>query len=423
MKLLNYTSRYFAWLLFFVLTGWAVIFYFQMLDEIYDSMDDGLENQKILVIDNLRDLDAVRLKSDFRDGYYTLNSISEYSAKGFKDTYRDTLMYMKNEKDYEPVRLLESVFKKDEKYYKVKVITSMVEEDDLIEDLLFSIIWLYVGLILSIIILNNLILKKVWNPFYNLIDKLGNFKIERDSEIQLQESRIEEFNMLNENIENLINKSVRSYRSQKQFIENASHELQTPLAISINKLELLLEEDDLQEEQAARIVSVIENLERLSRFNQSLSLLSKIENKQFPEVEIVDINHLTHRILESFDDFLRHKKIKIELNEIEQLQFSINPDLAQIFLTNLIKNAIIHNSASGSIEISISNNNWQIANPGDIAIKAKDLFSRFQSVQDNSQSSGLGLAISKAIADLYNIHISYNFDNRHVFSLKFPLHN
>lgn len=400
-----------------------MIFYFQMLDEIYDSMDDGLENQKMLVIDNLRDLDSVRLKSDFRDGYYTLNSISEYSAKGFKDTYRDTLMYMKNEKDYEPVRLLESVFKKDEKYYKVKVITSMVEEDDLIEDLLFSIIWLYVGLILSIIILNNLILKKVWNPFYNLIDNLGNFKIERDSEIQLQESRIEEFNMLNENIENLINKSVRSYRSQKQFIENASHELQTPLAISINKLELLLEEDDLQEQQATRIVSVIENLERLSRFNKSLSLLSKIENKQFPEVEIVDINHLTHRILESFDDFLRHKKIKIELNEIEQLQFSINPDLAQIFLTNLIKNAIIHNSASGSIEISISNNNWQIANPGDIAIKAKDLFSRFQSVQDNSQSSGLGLAISKAIADLYNIHISYNFDNRHVFSLKFPLHN
>lgn len=423
MKLLNYTSRYFAWLLFFVLTGWAVIFYFQMLDEIYDSMDDGLENQKMLVIDNLRDLDSVRLKSDFRDGYYTLNSISEYSAKGFKDTYRDTLMYMKNEKDYEPVRLLESVFKKEEKYYKVKVITSMVEEDDLIEDLLFSIIWLYVGLILSIIILNNLILKKVWNPFYNLIDKLGNFKIERDSEIQLQESRIEEFNMLNENIENLINKSVRSYRSQKQFIENASHELQTPLAISINKLELLLEEDDLQEEQAARIVSVIENLERLSRFNQSLSLLSKIENKQFPEVEIVDINHLTHRILESFDDFLRHKKIQIELNEIEQLQFSINPDLAQILLTNLIKNAIIHNSASGSIEISISNNKWEITNPGEIAIKAKNLFSRFQSVQDTSQSSGLGLAISKAIADVYNIHISYNFDNRHVFSLKFPLHN
>ncbi len=400
-----------------------MIFYFQMLDEIYDSMDDGLENQKMLVIDNLRDLDSVRLKSDFRDGYYTLNSISEYSAKGFKDTYRDTLMYMKNEKDYEPVRLLESVFKKDEKYYKVKVITSMVEEDDLIEDLLFSIIWLYVGLILSIIILNNLILKKVWNPFYNLIDDLGNFKIERDSEIQLQESRIEEFNMLNENIENLINKSVRSYRSQKQFIENASHELQTPLAISINKLELLLEEDDLQEQQATRIVSVIENLERLSRFNQSLSLLSKIENKQFPEVEIVDINHLTHRILESFDDFLRHKKIKIELNEIEQLQFSINPDLAQILLTNLIKNAIIHNSDSGSIEISISNNKWEITNPGEIAIKAKDLFSRFQSVQDNSQSSGLGLAISKAIADVYNIHISYNFDNRHVFSLNFPLHN
>ncbi|MCB7479794.1 sensor histidine kinase [Christiangramia sediminis] len=422
MKLLNYTSKYFAFLLFFVLTGWAVIFYFQMLDEIYDSMDDGLENQKMLVIRNSKQQDAINIKPEFGDGYYTLYSISERSALGFKDSYRDTLMYMQNEKDYEPVRLLESVFKKGDEYYKVKIITSMVEEDDLIEDLLFSIIWLYLGLIFSIIILNNLILKKVWNPFYKLIGNLRKFKIENDTEIELPDSKIEEFNILNENIQTLISKSVKSYRSQKQFIENASHELQTPIAISINKLELLLEDNGLEESQANRIISVIENLERLSRFNQSLLLLSKIENKQFPNVDEINFNELTQSIVADFEDLLIHRNIEIEIESIDELNFSINPDLAQILLTNLIKNAILHNADSGKIKIRITSGKWQISNPGKIALIEKDLFARFQKVKDNSHSSGLGLAISRAIAELYQLELSYTFGDAHIFKIDFPQH-
>ena len=417
MKLLNYTSKYFAWLLFFVLTGWAVIFYFQMLDEIYDSMDDGLENQKLLVIRNTREKDSMLIKSDFGDGYYTLNTISEKSALSFKDSYRDTLMYMHNEQDYEPVRLLESVFKQNNQYYKVKVITSMVEEDDLIENLLFSILWLYLGLILSILILNNLILKKVWNPFYKLLENLRNFKIEKDHKIDLEESKIEEFNTLNEDINDLIIKSVRSYQSQKQFIENASHEIQTPIAIAINKLELLLEDNHLEEKQASKIISAIENLERLSRFNQSLLLLAKIENKQFPETQEINLNELTENILKNFEDLIAHKNARLKVDSKEQLILSINPDLAQILLTNLIKNAIIHNPDSGLIRISISSECWRISNPGDESLDQKHLFTRFQKVKDSSRSSGLGLAISRAIASLYNLDLSYHFQDGHIFKI------
>ena len=417
MKLLNYTSKYFAWLLFFVLTGWAVIFYFQILDEIYDSMDDGLENQKMLVIRNTREKDSILIKSDFGDGYYTLNPISEKSALRFKDSYRDTLMYMQNEQDYEPVRLLESVFKQNDQYYKVKVITSMVEEDDLIEDLLFSILWLYLGLILSILILNNLILKKVWNPFYKLLENLRNFKIEKDQKIDLEDSKIEEFNTLNEDINDLITKSVRSYQSQKQFIENASHEIQTPIAIAINKLELLLEDNNLEEKQASKLISAIENLERLSRFNQSLLLLAKIENKQFPETQEINLNELTQDILNNFEDLIVHKNARLKVDSKEQLILSINPDLAQILLTNLIKNAIIHNPDSGLIRISIDSKSWRISNPGDESLDQKYLFTRFQKVKDSSRSSGLGLAIAKAIANLYNLDLFYEFQDAHIFKI------
>jgi len=419
LKLLNYTSKYFAWLLFFVLTGWAVIFYFQMLDEIYDSMDDGLENQKMLVIRNAKEQDSIQIKQNFGDGYYTLNNVSESTALGFKESYRDTLMYMQNESDFEPVRLLESVFKQKDAYYKVKVITSMVEEDDLIEDLIFSLIWLYAGLILSILILNNFILKKVWNPFYKLIDNLKNFKIENDHEIELENSKIDEFNTLNKNIETLITKSVKSYQDQKQFIENASHELQTPIAISINKLELLLEENGLQESQANKIISVIENLERLSRFNRSLLLLSKIENKQFTEFQEINFNQLTQEIVSNFKDLLEHKNAQIEIDNIADLNFSLNPDLAQILLTNLIKNSILHNAESGLMEIKITSNSWQIINPGNHALEEKDLFTRFQKVKDNSNSSGLGLAISKAITDIYQLKLSYIYQGAHIFKIDF----
>ena len=275
MKLLNYTTGYFAIVLIVVLSSWAVIFYFEMLDEIYDSMDDGLENQKILVIRRVTQDSVIKERNEFGEGYYTLKKLEFNNAQMYKDSYRDTLMYMENEDDYEPVRLLESVFNYKGDYYKLKVITSMVEEDDLIENLLYSLFWLYLGLIISILFLNNIILKKVWNPFYKLLRRLKKFNIEKDENIEIQSSKIEEFELLNNQVKQLLQKSSDSYIGQKQFIENASHELQTPLAISINKLELLIENNHLSETQLSYIASVIQNLERLTRFNKSLLLLSK----------------------------------------------------------------------------------------------------------------------------------------------------
>jgi signal transduction histidine kinase len=252
-----------------------------MLDEIYDSMDDGLENQKILVIQRAAENPVVLAKNEFGDGYYTIKKVRARAAKNFKESYRDTLMYMQNEEDFEPVRLLETVFHQNGEYFKLKVITSMVEEDDLVEDLLFSLLWLYFGLIVTILVLNNIVLKKIWNPFYKLIDQLKNFNIERSDKIVFEKTPIEEFHLLNKSIERLLQKSVDSYVGQKQFIENASHELQTPLAISINKLELLFEKTQLKEEEITILASVLNNLERLTRFNKSLLLLSRIENQQF----------------------------------------------------------------------------------------------------------------------------------------------
>ena len=256
MKLLNHTTKYFALLLIVLISVWAVIFYFAMIDEVYDSLDDGLENQKELIIDAVKIDPSLLQDTEFGVNNYTIKRVAPVSHDINKDSYRDTLMYMQNEDEFEPIRMLESTFVQDDTYYKIKLITSMVEEDDQIENLFTYLVGLYLALVLSIVVLNNLVLKKVWKPFYSLIDKLKGFRIERDEPIQQEPTDIDEFNLLNQSVEKLTKKSRDSYIAQKEFIENAAHELQTPLAIAMNKLELLLEKNELTGHQTQEIGGV-----------------------------------------------------------------------------------------------------------------------------------------------------------------------
>ncbi|PRX48838.1 sensor histidine kinase [Salegentibacter salegens] len=420
MKLLNYTTSYFAAILLVLLGIWAVIFYLEMLDEIYDSLDDGLDNQKMLVINRAKENPEVLQRSEFKDGSYTIRPIDKNNAVSFKDFYRDTLMYMQNEDEYEPVRLLETVFKKDDEFYKLKIITSMVEEDDLIEDLLFSLILLYVGLILSIVLLNNLILKKIWNPFYTLLQQLKDFRLGIDQKIETAPSNIEEFNLLNSRVEQMLGKSISSYNSQKQFIENAAHELQTPLAISINKLELLVEKEDLNNEQIELIASVLNNLEGLTRMNNALLLLSKIENQQFPDEEIVDFNDLISELKNNFEDLASHKEMKISIERTSDLKYKMNKGLAGILLSNLLKNAIVHGQKNSEIGIIISAKNFTISNIArNGALDPENVFSRFQKNSPSKTSTGIGLAIAKTIAEKCEIQLTYQYEQKHTFQLNF----
>ncbi|MDR6300458.1 PorY family sensor histidine kinase [Mesonia maritima] len=420
MKLLNYTTKYFAAILLFALLIFTLIFYFQMLDEIYDSLDDGLENQKILVINRAKKDPTILHKTSFEDGYYTIHPTTYSEIRNVKDSYRDTLMYMLNEKDYEPVRLLETAFRQDDNYYKLKVITSMVEEDDLIEDLLYSILWLYIGLIVGVLLLNNWVLKRLWRPFYSLLNKLKNFNIEKEQSIDFEKTNIEEFQLLNLQVKKLLQKSIDSFKAQKQFIENASHELQTPLAISINKLELLAEKEELSPKNIALLASVLENLERMTRLNQALLLLSKIDNKQFVEEENLNIPEIINQIVYDFSDFAKHRNIKISISSQDAIQKFMNKDLAVILFTNLIKNAIVHASLNSIIKIKIHKQKVIIENESETGkLDHQKLFSRFYKVNTRKNSTGLGLSIAKAIADKYGLALTYTYDRHHLFIVDF----
>lgn len=409
MKLRNYTLKYLSLFLPLIIGVWAAVFYFNMIDEVYDSIDDGLDNYKTLIIKKALEDSSLLHKSSFGESNYLLKEIGEADALAMRDVYKDTSMYMLNEEDFEPVRMLTTAFAYHEKYYELKVISSMVEEDDLVEDLLYSLIGLYIVLLASMLIINNLLLEKLWKPFYVLLEDLKNFRLHKQEALQVPHSGIDEFNKLNEAVSLMTANALETYKSQKQFIENASHELQTPLAISINKLELLSDKM-VDAPSAEQLVSVIETLERLTRLNKSLLLLSKIENRQFNDHELVDFNVLCRQQAEDFADFASFREVVIHIHENEPLKVKMDKGLASVLVTNLLKNAIVHNIKGGSVEITLDQSELRFSNSGKAgSLDGEKIFRRFYKDSPEKNTTGLGLAIVKAITGLYGFSIRYEF--------------
>jgi signal transduction histidine kinase len=418
MKLLNYTTAFFAVILLVIIPVWAALFYYNMLDEIYDSMDDGLDNQKLLVLQKARTDSAVFRRTSFEEGDYTIREIPAALASPSRDVYMDTLMYMRNEDEFEPVRMLRTVFAQNNRYYELKVITSMVEEDDLINQLLYSLLWLYLGLVATILVLNNVLLRRIWQPFYRLLRKLKSFRLEAPHPVGEIDTRINEFRLLNETVQKLLKGNIAAYNSQKQFIENAAHELQTPLAICLNKLELFVERYPLSDEQLGQLGSVMNGLQRAARLNQSLLLLSRIENQQFDEGVAVNLNELARQVVNDFAEQAAYKQVSVSLQEEGACTVTMHPDLAGVLLTNLVKNAIVHNVAGGWVQVVLRPGSFEVRNSGSPTPLDRDrIFNRFYKEQSSSASTGLGLSIVKAIADMYGFEVSYAYRQEHVVAV------
>lgn len=419
MKLQNYTLRYLIIAMLGVIALWASLFYVVILDEVYDNVDDGLKNSKILIIREAFANENLLNTPEFGINQFKIKPLpkGDYSQK---DKFISTFEFMEYDDDNEPVRLLKTVFN-DAKGnpHELTIRASTVEEDELLEDLLTALIALYIMLVVSIVIINHFILKKVWKSFYKLLEKLKSFKLGSGTSFKSPESPIEEFKILGRELEEMLQRNEAIYSSQKQFIENASHELQTPLAISINKLELFAENNILPEDQMIEIGKITDSLSRLVRLNKSLLMLSKIENLQFSDETDVNFNEILEQIIEDFSDLAEFKLVKINLINNGNLTYKMNKGLASTLVSNLLKNALIHNRPNGFVEISISEKSFVIRNSGiDYPLKP-DIFERFSRHTLHEQSTGLGLAIVKSIVNSYQLPIHYSFEESHVFKITF----
>ncbi len=411
--------------LLLIVSLWSVIFYFNMLDEIKGSVDEELENYKRQIVFKAEKDTTILQQKTFDEGFFSVNKISEEEALNFKDTYEDTEIYAQDADDeapeLEPVRILTTVFEQNGSFYQLKIFNNMVEEDDLVKELLWDAAGLYVLLIFSILMINNIVLQRLWKPFYELLDELKNYRLGISKSLPNVETKTKEFSDLQDAVTTLLQYSEKSYEQQKEFIGNASHELQTPLAIAISKLELLIEKENFTENQAEKIAEVMEIIERLVRLNKSLLLLTKIENKQFFDNHEIKVNDIIEKNIEDLSDIAEFKEVEIIFSENSELLVKADAALINIIVSNLLRNAIFHNIKSGKVEVKIEAKKLCVLNTGtDHSLNHEKIFTRFQKSEQHQSGSGLGLAIVKAIVELYDFSVFYDFKNgMHEFSVNF----
>ena len=216
------------------------------------------------------------------------------------------------------------------------------------------------------------------------------------------------------------NRSYKAYEEQKQFIENASHELQTPLAIVRGKIELLAENESMTEEQLKELDEIYTTLGRAVRLNKSLLLLSRIENGQYTETEDVSVDEVLDELLPDLMDIYEGKKIHlVRTKETEPFVIRCNLSLAQILVSNLVKNSLVHNHAGGELYIETTSSSLIIKNSGEHPLDGEKLFRRFyRSIDGKKDSTGLGLAIARSIAISASLSLTYKWqEGMHLFLL------
>jgi signal transduction histidine kinase len=421
MKLRNYTLRYLIVALLGVIALWASLFYVVILDEVYDNIDDGLKNSKILITRQSYADKNVFDTPDFGINQFKITPLPK-GHYDYSDTFISTFEFSEYDGEDQPVRLLKTVFNDPQgNPHQLTIRASMVEEDELMEDLMTALIALYIMLVISIGVINQLILRKVWKSFYQMLDKLKHFKLGTGTAFTAPHSPVEEFKVLGRELESMLKRNEEIYASQKQFIENASHELQTPLAISLNKLELFAENNTLAEDQMMELGKISETLNRLVRLNKSLLMLSKIENRQYAEEETVNFNRLAQQLAEDYTDLTEYKNVSVIIEQKADLNFKMNKGLALTLMSNLFKNAIVHNHNGGTVVIAIDHDSVTVSNTGNAKpLQADAVFKRFYRESGNEQSTGLGLSIVSSIIASYNLAVGYSFNNNHTFKVSFP---
>ncbi|HEX7457951.1 MAG TPA: HAMP domain-containing sensor histidine kinase, partial [Ginsengibacter sp.] len=307
------------------------------------------------------------------------------------------------------------------KMYKADVRKSQEETEDLVQLILKITLAIVLLLLATLFIINRFVLSKLWKPFNSTLQQIKQFNVSGKNDVSLEPTNINEFTELNAAVNSMTQKAIRDYNEIKSFTENASHEIQTPLAIIRSKLELLSQGESLKEEQMNAIQSISETTNRLSKLNQSLILLTKIDNRQFRETEEVNMSLLLLQHLNNYEELFHAKDISITKNINEGVLITMNETLAEILIVNLLVNAIKHNIEKGSIAIELNKNHLSIANTGKILnVNPAIYFERFKKESASNDSMGLGLSIVKKICETYGFNIHYTYEKMlHILVVNF----
>lgn len=420
MKLFHLVLWRISLALIVVLTVWAGFFYMAVVEEVNDEVDDTLEDySEGLIIRALSGEDMPTASNGSNNQYYLYEVSESYAASHPQITYRDEMVFITEKSETEPARVLITIFRtEDERYMELVVYMPTIEKLDLLRAILGWIIFLYVLLLLIILSINIWVFRKNMKPLYVLLKWLDSSQLGKKNEPLENTTKITEFRKLNAATMAFAERGEKLFEQQKTFIGNASHEMQTPLAICRNRLEMLMEDETLTEHQLNELIKTHQTLENLTRMNRSLLLLCKIENGQFADTRSVCLNDILAHYLDDYKEVYAYRNITVTVTTDSSFCVEMNDSLVSVLVTNLLKNSFVHNIDGGFIYIKITANTFEISNTGEKPLDRERIFERFYQGQKKEGSTGLGLALVDSICKANHLKVDYTYvENRHIFTI------
>lgn len=323
------------------------------------------------------------------------------------------------EHDMEAGRGLITSVKVGEQNYRVSVIKSKVETEDLIRLIFLITLGIILLLIVILVIINRLLIRNLWKPFYDMLSQIKLFNLADKSSISTTTTEIDEFKDMNQEISAMSARVRQDYQELKSFVENASHELMTPLAVMNSKLDTLIQTSDLTDRQGELIGDVYNTVAKMTRSNKAMLLLTKIENKLLDARNDIPVKAALEDALNEFQEIVAAKDIKLH-TDLSDIDAKLSRSLLDILLNNLLSNAVRHNVPGGDIYVTLYQRFLIIQNTAKAGILDQDtIFQRFQKSAE-SEGSGLGLTLVKQICENYGLKIAYSFEqDMHTFTVTF----
>lgn len=399
--------------LFVILTLWSVLFYLVMMDEITDEVDDAIDLYAENVITRYLAGKELPDTDNGTNNSYHINRVTEEYARTHPHfSYTDETLYIADKHEAEPARVMKTIFRNSiGEWMELTVITPTIEKKDLMESIAYWILGLYLAVVLTIIVVNAWVIRRSMRPLYRLLGWLDRYNINEQADPINNPTTVTEFQTLNAAIQRFSQRNHELFEQQKRFIGDASHELQTPIAICQNRLEMLCD-TELGEEQMGEVIKTLQTLEHMSELNRSLLLLSKIDNRQYLDTVPVDMAALVRQTQNEYRRMAAERKVKVTIEETCRLVWTMNPTLTKVLVHNLYRNALVHNrpDGDGELHIYIGTRELAFCNTGvSVALDEEHIFDRFYKEGGREGSSGLGLAIVKAVCATSDLSVNYDF--------------
>lgn len=400
---------------------WGWLSYRTMSKKIHADTDLILKSYSSDII--MRLLSGKELPERFNGAYntYYIQSLTpEEAAESPAVEYGEAEAFLKSQEDFASSRIRSQIFQDNEgNFRKITVSLPTFEQDMLIEHVFWWTMLLFIVLLASVLAIGLVLLNYNMKPLYRLLDWIDRYEPGVQGSKVPSDTDIVEFRKLASAIEHAVTRFETQYEERKIFIGNASHELQTPLAVCSNRIEMMLEHPDMTEALAEEMIKVHRSLSGLIRLNKTLLLLSKIENGQFPQTADVDMNALAKESIELHQEIYDHKNIAAKIDGEDRFVHRIDEQMASVLIGNLVKNAFLYTPSGGTINVTMSKTGFSISNTGNAPLDKDKVFRRFYQPSGRKEgATGLGLALAYSVCMNNGMDITYDFINdRHIFSI------